>query len=112
MFVSAKRGGGDNRESETLTYTDVTNKVAGPLKSVPQDPFEVDVHLYRGPTQQESLDYSIREVTSGSAPGWYVCVSPTSTAPGGGVFSSGSNPSTGISSILLSGDKVRAVFSA
>ena len=97
------------RESETLTYTDTVNRVLGPLKSTPTDAFEVDILSFQGPAQEESLDYSVREVQGGTAPGWYVCVSPTSTAPGGGVFGGGVNPSTGIAGVLSPGLTAQAI---
>jgi len=112
LLLLETTGSGEEREAETLTFTNTTNRVMGPLKSTPSDVFEVNVHITEGTTQEEALDYSVREVTGGSAPGFYICFSPTSTAPGGGVFAGGSNPSTGIFGDLVSGDKFRVVFSA
>lgn len=78
-----------------FTYSDTTNKVLGPLSETPSGISES--MLFGGRLMQDySVDYTLREVLGGTNPGWYVCVSTTSTAPGGGVFSGGVNPGTGI----------------
>ena len=101
------RLGAGGAAGENLTYTNTTNKVAGPLTIPPSTPALVSMAIVTGTVQQYTLDYTIREVVGGSAPGFYICISPTSSAPGGGSFSGGSNPGTGIESILTSGDVVR-----
>lgn len=105
-------GGGSgslNNVVELLTYTDDTNKVLGPLASVP---FSLnDCLFFWIPILQEvSFDYSIRPVSGGSAPGYYICISSTSTAPGGGTFAGGSNPSVGMDSFLNVSDKCNIFY--
>jgi len=97
--------------SELLTYSDTANKVIGPLAALPADTGEVVVFAITGILQEIIADYTVREVTGGTAPGSYVCVSTTSSAPGGGIFFGGSNPGTGIDAILVNGDKVRVTYS-
>lgn len=100
------------RRSEPLIYTDTGNAVIGPLDGIPVLLDEVDLNPIGGIIQEYTLDFTVRLVTGGSAAGYYVCVSPTSSAPGGGSFSGGSNPGTGIASILTSSDKVKVTYSA
>lgn len=95
---------------ETLTYTDTTNKVLGPLVHTPTSVSNVELTPYGGPDQEYSVDFTVRSVTGGSADGYYVCLATASTAPGGGAFSGGANPSTGIDDILTSGDKCKASY--
>lgn len=95
---------------ETLTYTDTSNEVIGPLTKSPTDEAQLNLFVFTGILQEYTLDYTVREVVGGTAPGYYVCVSPTSTAPGGGSFGGGSNPGTGIASVLVSGDKTRVTY--
>lgn len=95
-------------KSETLVYTDDTNKVIGPLTLVPVTS-ELSMWIIGGIGQEYGVDFTVRQVTGGSAPGYYVCIDTGSTAPGGGTFLSGSNPTTGIDQ-LISGDKVRTVY--
>ena len=98
---------------DTLTYTDTANKVLGPLSNTPIEAANVAATVLGGPDQQYTQDYTVREVTGGSAPGYYICVDPGSTAPGGGSFQpGGSNPGTGISSMLEAGDKLKATYSS
>jgi len=96
--------------AETLTYTDDTNYVAGPLSYVPKAIAEVNVFVIDGVTQDYGVDYTVRSVSGGTAPGYYVCVAIASTAPGGGAFVGGANPSAGIETILASGDKLRVIY--
>jgi len=98
------------RKAETLTYTDTVNKVIGPLSEVVTAFAELNLAVFEGPEQEYSRDYTVREVVGGSAPGWYLAVSPTSTPPGGGAFTGGLNPGTGIETILVSGDRVRVTY--
>jgi hypothetical protein len=95
---------------EQLVYTDVVNKVVGPLSEVPATPEEVTLVPIGGPPQDYGLDYTVREVVGGASPGWYLCVDPLSTAPGGGSFGSGSNPTVGIADLLSSGDVVQVTY--
>jgi hypothetical protein len=107
----APGGGVDAAESETLTYTDTVNAVAGPLTATPVSTPATALWPIGGVVQDYQVDYTVREVIGGGAPGYYVCVSQTSTAPGGGSFSGGSNPTgPGIDDILVSGDKLRVVY--
>ena len=101
------RLGAGGVSGENLTYTNTTNKVAGPMTIPPSTPALVSMAIINGTVQEYGLDYTVREVIGGSAPGFYVCISPTSTAPGGGSFSGGSNPGTGIEAILTSGNVIR-----
>lgn len=103
-------GTGEGSAAETLTYTDTSNKVIGPLSESPTSVAEANLFPFTGVLQEYSVDYTVREVIGGSAPGFYVCISPTSTAPGGGSFSGGSNPGTGIESVLVNGDKARVTY--
>ena len=61
-------------------------------------------------TQQYLEDYTVREVTGGTTPGYYLCIGTTSAAPGGGAFNGGVNPTVGIDSIASSGDKVKVSY--
>jgi hypothetical protein len=97
-------------DAEDFSYTDTSNKVLGPLSGSPVDVTAVTLFVLTGIVQEYSVDYTVREVIGGSSPGFYVCVSPTSTAPGGGSFSGGSNPGTGIDGTLTSGDKTRVLY--
>lgn len=103
-------GSGGGFAGEELTYTDTTNKVIGPLNSAPTSPTSLHLFPEKSVIQMYTVDYTVRQVTGGSAPGYYVCISTTSTAPGGGSFVGGSNPGTGIDSVLVSGDKVRVSY--
>jgi len=96
--------------AETLTYMDTTNKVIGPLAEEPTEITSLNINVINGIPQEYTKDYTVREVVGGSSPGFYVCVSPTSSAPGGGAFNGGTNPGTGIAAVLVSGDKVRATY--
>jgi hypothetical protein len=97
-------------EVDQLTYTDTANKIIGPLSSTPADVTSTNLDILRGVRQEYILAYTVRQVIGGSAPGYYVCISPTSTAPGGGAFSGGNNRGSGIRSKLTSGDKVRVSY--
>jgi hypothetical protein len=95
--------------AEVLEYTDDTHYVIGPL-ATPPVVSEVMLNLLGGLLQEIVVDFTVRQVTGGSAPGYYVCVSPSSSAPGGGTFIAGSNPSVGIVAQLTSGDKVMVAY--
>lgn len=95
--------------AEVLSYSDVVNKVIGPL-ATPPVVSEAMLTLLGGLTQEIAIDFTIRQVTGGSAPGYYVCISTTSSAPGGGTFLSGINPTVGIETQLDSGDKVLVAY--
>jgi hypothetical protein len=97
---------------EQYVYTDTANKVIGPLSNTPVPVGGLSLFPITGPIQKYSTDYTVREVAGGSAPGYYVCISPTSTAPGGGAFAGGANPSVGIDTVLASGDDVRVIYPA
>ena len=106
-------GGGGGYDADQLTYTDTSNKLIGPLPSTPTTIAKVNLLIPTGNTQEYTKDYTVREVTGGSAPEFYICVSTTSTAPGGGSFVGGSsNPATGISDVLSSGDVARVTYPA
>ena len=97
---------------DILTYTDTANKIIGPLSDTPIAAGNTGMTVMGGPDQQYTQDYTVREVIGGSAPGYYICIDPGSTAPGGGAFTPGSNPGTGISSILGVSDRVKTTYSA
>ena len=97
---------------EQYVYTDTGNKVVGPLLNTPVPLGGLSAFPEEGPPQMYSKDYTVRQVAGGSAPGYYVCVGTGSTAPGGGAFAGGVNPSGGIDSILASGDEVRVIYPA
>lgn len=113
-YIGGTGGGGSGAsyEAESFTYTDTSNKVMGPLSSSPDSLSKVNLFTFNGPLQELTVDYTIRLVIGGSAPGYYICVSSSSTPPGGGAFSGGSNPGTGIDSILTNGDKMRVTYSS
>lgn len=98
--------------SEKLLYTDTINRVIGPLSERPFLFDEVDLFAYTGILQEYQKDYTVREVTGGTTPGFFICLSPTSNAPGGGWFNGGSNPSTGLHDVLEYGDILRAMYPA
>jgi len=92
------------------TYTDTINGVIGPLTIPTLTLSNVLLHPIDGILQQYGIDFTIRSVTGGSAPGYYVCIDPMSTAPGGGSFSGGSNPSvTDLYILLEDGDVVQVI---
>ncbi len=97
-------------EVDQLTYTDTANEIIGPLTSTPSELPSVNLNIMTGVQQEYIMDYTVRQVTGGSVPGYYVCISPTSTAPGGGSFLGGSNPGSGIQNVLSNGDKVRVSY--
>lgn len=101
------RLGAGGATGENHTYTDTVNKVIGPLSLAPSTPSLVSIAIVNGTVQEYTLDYTVREVVGGTVPGFYICISPTSTAPGGGSFSGGSNPGTGIEAIMISGNVIR-----
>jgi len=105
-------GGEGDYEVDQLSYTDTVNKVIGPLAEDPRAEEDVNLYVVTGSVQRYGSDYTVREVVGGSAPGYYICIGNGSTAPGGGSFSGGSNPGTGIDSDLTSGDVVRATYPA
>jgi hypothetical protein len=92
-----------------LTYTDTVNLVLGPLAASPQVESDVLFTPLGGLAQEYSVDYTVREVTGGVSPGFYVCIGTASTAPGGGAFSGSANPTVGIDSIMSVADKARCV---
>jgi hypothetical protein len=96
--------------AETITYTDSTHKVFGPLDETPYPPGATALVLLGGVMQEYGVDFTAREVGGGSAPGWYLCVGTGSTAPGGGSFIGGTNPGTGIDSLLVVGDKAVTMY--
>jgi len=110
LFIGG--GGGVGYEVETLTYTDTANEIAGPLATDPTDVTKSNLFPIFGIPQDYVKDFTIRKVTGGSVPGYYICISPTSTAPGGGWFDGGSNPGSGIQNVLENGDKVRVAYQA
>lgn len=102
--------GGYLFNADQLTYTDTTNFVIGPLTRVPNAFSEASLLAIGGVAQEYGAAYTLRSVVGGTAPGVYVCVAIASTAPGGGAFSGGANPTAGIETILTSGDKVRVIY--
>jgi len=104
-------GGGDGSVTEEYTYTDTDNVVVGPLGTPPTSVSETLLWL-GGLHQIYTSDYTLRPVVGGSAPGWYICLAPTRTAPGGGSFSGGSNPGTGIEPLLAVSDALTALYRA
>lgn len=95
---------------EQLSYGDDVNKVIGPLNA-PPSPGKVALFPIGGPVQALVVDYTIRQVIGGSAPGWYICVDPLSSAPSGGSFNGGTNPSIGIADILALDDDIQVIYS-
>ena len=109
LVGDAGGGGGTGLESETFTYSDTSNKIAGPLSETPFDIAGTRM-FHLGLFQNYTGDFTVRLVVGGSAPGYYLCIATDSTAPGGGAFSGGANPGTGITSYLDAGDKLSAVY--
>jgi hypothetical protein len=98
-------------EAEQLVYSDITNKVIGPLSGVPIDEEDLSLFIITGIIQKYTQDYTVRQVSGGAFPGYYVCISTTSTAPGSGSFAGGSsNPATGIDGLLAFGDTARVIY--
>ena len=98
-------GGGASLEVEVYSYIDTINKVIGPIGNVPQS--VSDSMMFWGPILQDyNIDYTIRPVAGGSTPGYYICISTTSSSPGGGTFSGGNNPSIGMEAFINSEDKI------
>lgn len=79
-----------------LVYSDTANKVVGPLANTPTN-LDQSLMWFGGISQKYTTDYTLRSVVGGSAPGWYIAIATDSSAPGGGSFSGGSNPATGLS---------------
>jgi len=94
---------------EQLVYVDTANKVIGPLGSPPVVN-EVAMLPLDGLPSEYGVDFTVRHVVGGSAPGYYICIALTSTPPGGGSFGTGSNPSVGLEGLLESGDKVQLIY--
>jgi hypothetical protein len=111
VYKNAPAGTGITR-GEQYVYTDTTNKVIGPMNTTPVPVTGLSLFPEDASNQMYGKDYTVRQVTGGSAPGYYVCVDPTSSAPGGGAFVGGANPSTGITPPLASGDEVRVIYPA
>lgn len=104
-FGTAIGGGGSAAvNAEEFVYSDLSNKVIGPLANTPTQISEA-LMWYGGISQFYTTDFTIREVTGGTDPGWYVCLATNSSAPGGGSFTGGSNPATGLSDLLEINDK-------
>ena len=98
-------GGGSSIEVESFVFTDDTHMVIGPIGSVPES--TSDTLVFWGPILLLlTTDYTIRPVAGGSAPGYYICVATNSSAPGGGTFSGGSNPTTGMAAFIQASDKI------
>ena len=95
--------------AEVLTYTAVLHKVLG-LLATPPVVSEVMLHPIGGPVQRIVVDFTVRQVIGGTEPGYYVCIAPTSSAPGGGTFLSGANPTIGLEAEMFSGDEVLVVY--
>lgn len=104
---------------ETFTYTGalLTNNVVGPLSSTP-DPVasdEAELIPVGGIDQEYGVDYTVAELTAvgttGLALGHYYIVGTTLPTTGGATWS-GSAPSTGITSLLADGDKLKARYSS
>lgn len=94
---------------DELTYANDTNYVLGPLGSTPTN-IDQSMLWSGGISQKYTQDYTVRRVTGGTDPGYYVCVSPSSTAPGGGAFIGGQNPGTGILNLLELSDTIQLLF--
>jgi len=97
---------------EEYAYLNIIDKVIGPLVNTPVPVGGLSLFPEGGPNQFYGVDYTVRQVIGGGSPGYYICVSTTSTAPGGGAFVGGANPTTGIDSILVSGDLIRVIYPA
>lgn len=95
---------------EQIVYNNSTDKVIGPLATAPSSS-QVALIPIGGVVQDLGLDFTARQVSGGTNPGWYICIDPLSTPPGGGTFSGGSNPTTGISGVLSLGDIVQLIYS-
>ena len=108
-FGLASGTGGGAVNAEDFTYSDLTSKVIGPLANTPSQISET-LMWYGGVSQFYTTDFTIREVTGGAAPGWYVCLATDSSAPGGGTFTGGSNPATGLSALLEINDKFQVFY--
>jgi hypothetical protein len=91
----ASGGGGASLATDELTYTDTANKVVGPIGSTPTSITD-SIAWFGGVSQRYTRDFTLRTVVGGSAPGWYMAIATDSSAPGGGSFSGGSNPATGL----------------
>lgn len=87
----------------TFSFSNTSNYVLGPLTYPPYSISEAQLS-FGGLVQIYSQDFTVREVLGGTDPGYYVCVSTASSAPGGGVFNGGTNPGTGLSSYIEVGD--------
>ena len=103
----------ETKKVEDLTRSgqNVTDGVIGPMATVPKtNDATVELQPYNGIGQRHGLDYTVRDVTGGSADGTYIVLSTSPTAPGGGTFPGGSNPTTGIDADIIAADVVRLVF--
>lgn len=102
-------GGSPSIETEIFSYTDESNRVVGPIGNVPET---LDDNLfYWGPILQfSSEDYTIRPVSGGSTPGYYICIATNSSAPGGGTFAGGTNPTTGMMGFVEVNDPFKLLY--
>lgn len=99
-FGPESGGGSAGIAVEDLIYSDTDNKVVGPLGATPTS-IDESLSWFGGVSQNYTKDFTLRLVTGGASPGWYMAISTTSTAPGGGSFSGGSNPATGLAEAEL-----------
>lgn len=111
VYKNAPAGTGITR-GEQYVYTDITNKVIGPMNTTPVPVTGLSLFPENASNQMYEKDYTVRQVSGGSAPGYYICVAPTSSAPGGGAFVGGSNPSVGVDPPLAENDQVRVIYPA
>lgn len=98
---------------ETITYTDVTNMIIKLTRSPIEVNDSIEFTPFDGTDQEWGVDYTVREVincTTSSNNGFYICISPLSTAPDGGSFNGSINPTIGIAMVLESGDSGKASY--
>jgi len=95
-----------------LKYLDDMNMVIGPLAHEYAFASNSILFPFGGNPQRYSQDFTVREVVGGSAPGFYILISPSSTPPGGGAWGPASAPpSIGIADRLSVNDWVSLIYS-
>lgn len=100
----------------SMTYSLTSYGVIGVLDDIVTDSSSVSLDVYGGPVQEDGVDYSLIAVTNagttGLVVGYYIAILTNSVdlliAAGATVV--GSNPLTGLGSILDSGDKVQITY--
>lgn len=98
---------------ETIYYTDNVNKIIKLTKQPLEVGETIEFTPYGATDQNWGEDYTVREVIgcdNSANNGYYICLSPDSTAPDNGYFNGGVNPTIGIEEMMEIGDSSKASY--